>query len=200
MDCSTPGFPVHHQLLEFTQTHVHQICDAIQPSHSLLSLSPPSFNLTQHQGLFQWSVLRIRWPKYCSFSFSTSPSNEYSGLFSFRIDWLNLLAVQGTFKSLLQHQNSKASILQHSAFFILQLSHPYMTIGRTMAGTRWTFVVKVMSLLFNILSRFVITFFPRSKPLLISWLQSPSAVILGPKKMFRLFSHLFAMKRWDQMP
>ena len=117
------------------------------------------------------SALRIRWPKYWSFSFSISPSNEYSGLISFRMDWLDLLAVQGTLKSHLQHHNSKASILWHSAFFIVQFSHPYMTTGKIKALTRWTFVGKVMSLLFNMLSRLVITFFPRSKHLLIPWLQ-----------------------------
>ena len=129
------------------------------------------------------SALRIRWPKYWSFSFNISPSNEHPGLISFRMDWLDLLAVQGTLKSLLQHHSSKASILQCSAFFIVQLSHPYMTTGKTIALTRWTFVGKVMSLLFNILSRLVITFLPRSKRLLISWLQSPSAVILEPRKI-----------------
>ena len=129
------------------------------------------------------SVLYIRWPKYWSFSFNISPSNEYSGLISFRIDWLDLLAVKGTLKSILQHHSSKASILRHSAFFIVQLSHPYMTTGKTTALTRWTFVGKVMSLLFNMPSRLVITFLPRIKHLLISWLQSPSAVILEPKKI-----------------
>ena len=129
------------------------------------------------------SVLHIRWPKYWSFSFSISPSNEYSGPISLRIDWLDLLAVQGTLKSLLQYRSSKASILRHSAFFIIQLSHPCMTTGKTIALTRWTFVGKVMSLLFNILSRLVITFLPKSKRLLISWLQSPSAVILEAKKI-----------------
>ena len=128
------------------------------------------------------SALHIRWPKYWSFSFSISTSNEYSGLISFRMDWLDLLAVQGTLKSLLQHHSSRASILRHSAFFIVQLSHSYMTTGKTIALTRWTFVGKVMSLLFNNLSRLVINFLPRSKRLLISWLQSPSAVILEPKK------------------
>ena len=128
------------------------------------------------------SVLCIRWPKDWSFSFNISPSNKYSKLISFRIDWLDLLVVQGTLKSLLQHHSSKESILKHSAFFIVQLSHPYMTTGKTIALTRWTFVGKVMSLLFNMLSRLVITFLPRSKCLLISWLQSPSAVILEPKK------------------
>ena len=148
------------------------------------------------------STLRMRWPKYCSFSFSIIPSKEHPGLI-FRMDWLDLLAVQGTLKSLLQHHSSKESILQHSAFFIVQLSYPYMTTGKTIALTRWTFVGKVMSLLFNMLSRLVITFLPRSKCLLISWLQSPSAVILEPRKIvcqFLLFPHLFPMKWWDWMP
>ena len=127
-------------------------------------------------------VFHIRWPEYWSFSFSSCPSNEYSRLISFRMDWLDLFAVQGTLKSLLQHHSSRASILQHSAFFIVQLSHPYMTTGKTIALTRWTFVGKVMSLLFNMLPKLVIAFLPRSKGLLISWLQSPSAVILEPKK------------------
>ena len=128
------------------------------------------------------SILCIRWPKYWSFSFSISPSNEHSGLISFRMDWLDLLAVKGTHRSLLQHHSSKPSILQQSAFFRVQLLHPYMTTGKTIALIRWTFVGKVMSLLFNMLSRLVITFLPRSKRLLISWLQSPSAVILKPPK------------------
>ena len=144
------------------------------------------------------SVLHIRWPKYWSFSFNISPSNEYSGLISFRMDWFDLLAVQGTLKSLLQHHSSKASILQRSAFFIVQLSHPYLTTGKTVALTRWTFVGKVMSLLFNMLSRLDIAFLPRSKHLLIAWLQSPSAVILEPAKIksvtVSLFPHLFPMK------
>ena len=129
------------------------------------------------------SVLRIRWPKYCSFSFNISPSNEYPGLISFRMDWLDLLAVQGTLTSLIQHHNSKVSLLWCSAFFIVQLSHSSMTTGKTIALTRWTFVGKVMSLLFNMLSRLVITFLPRSKHPLISWLQSPSAVILEHPKI-----------------
>ena len=141
MDCSTPGLSVHHQLLEFTQTHVHWVSDAIQTSHSLSSPSPPAFNLSQHQGLFKWAVLHIRWPKYWSFSFSISPSNEYSGMISFKIDWLNILAVQGT-KSLHQQHISKASILQRSAFFIVQLSHSYMTVGKTKALIRWTLLAK----------------------------------------------------------
>ena len=148
--------------------------------HPLLLLPPipPSIRVFSHE-----SVLLIRWPKYWSFSFNISPSNEYPGLISFRMDWLELLAVQGTLKSLLQHHSPKASILQCSAFFTVQLSHPYMTTGKIIALTRWTSVGKVMSLLFNILSRLVITFLPRSKHLLISWLQSPSAVILEPSKI-----------------
>ena len=128
------------------------------------------------------SILHIRWPKYWNFSFSISPSNEYSGLISFRVDWLDLLAVQGTLKSPLQHHNSKASIPRHSAFFIVQFSHPYVTIGKTVALTRWSIVGKVISLPFNMLSRLVINFLPRSKHLLILWLQSPSAVIWSPRK------------------
>ena len=139
---------------------------------------PPSIRVFSNE-----SALRIRWPKYWSFSFNISPSNEHPGLISFRMGWLDLLAVQGTLKSLLQHHSSKAAILWHSAFFIVQLSHPYMTIGKTIALTRRTFVGKVMSLLFNMLSRLVITFLPRSKRLLILWLQSPSAVILEPRKI-----------------
>ena len=194
MDCSTPGFPIHHQLLELTQTHVHRDSDTIQLSHPLSFPSPPAFNHSQHQGLFQ-GVLHIRWPKYWSFSFSISPPSEYSGLISFRIDWCDLLAVQGTLKSLLQHHNTKSSILQCSAFFIVQLSQPYMTTEKTIALTRQTFVGKVMSLFFNMLSRFVIAFLPKSKRLLISWLQSPSAVILEPptptKKKFCHCFHCF---------
>ena len=148
MDCCTPGFLVRHQLPELAQTHVHRVGDAIKPSHPLSSLSPPAFNLSQHQCLSRESVLHIRWPKYWSFSFSISPSNEYSGLISFKMDWLGLLAVPGTLKNLLQHHSSKASILQCSTFFIVQLSHPYMTTRKTIALTRRTFVGKVMSLLF----------------------------------------------------
>ena len=183
MKCCIPGLPVHHQLLESTQTHVHRVDDAIQPSHPLstLLLLPsisPSIRVFSHE-----SALRIGWPKYWSFSVNISPSNEYPGLISFRMDWLDLLVVQGTLKSLLQHHSSKASILQHSAFFIVQLSHPYLTTGKTIALTRRTFVGKVMSLLFNMLSRLVITFLPRSNCLLILWLQSPSTVILEPPKI-----------------
>ena len=155
MNHSTPGLSVHHQLPEFTQTHVHRVADAIQPSHPLSSPSPPAPNPSQHQGLFNESTLRMRWPKYWSFSFSISPSKEHPRLISFRMDWLDLLAVQGTLKSLLQHHHSKASVLQRSAFFTVQLSHPYMTTGKTIAFTRWTFFGKVMSLLLNMLSRLV---------------------------------------------
>ena len=150
------------------------------------------------------SVLCLRRPKCWSFSFSISPSNEHSGLISFRMDWLELLAVQGTLKSLLQHHSSKASILWCSAFLIVQLSHAYMTTGKTLALTRQTFVGKVMSLLYNMLCRLIITFLPRSKCRLASWLQSPSAVILEPRKIksatVSTVSHLSAMKWWDQMP
>ena len=137
------------------------------------------------------SVVCIRWPKYWSFSFIISPSNEHSGLISFRMDWLDLLAVQGTLKSLLQYHSSKASILWCSAFFMVQVSHPYMTTGKTIALTRWTFIGKVMSLLFNTLSRFIIAFLPKSKHLLISWVQSPSALILEPKKTVCHCFHCF---------
>ena len=180
MDCSTPDFPVRHQLPKLTQTHVHWVGETIQPSHPLLSPSPPAFNPSQHQGLFKWvsSLQKNWWPKYWSFSFSISPSNEYSELTSFRMNWLDLCAVLGTLKSLLQPHSSKASVLQHSAFFIVQLSHLFMATGKTITLTRQTFVGKLMSLLFNMLSRLVITFLPRSKCLLISWLQSPFAVIL----------------------
>ena len=161
-----------HQLLEFAQTYVHRVGDAIQSSHPLLPSSSPALDLSQHQAFSSESALLIRWPKYWSFSFSISLSNEYSGLISFRIDWFDLLLVQGTLMSLLQHHSSKASILRHSAFFMVQLSHLYMTIGKTIALTVCTFVSKVTSLLFNMLSRFVIAFLPRCKHLLISWLQS----------------------------
>ena len=167
MNHSMPGLPVHHELLEYTQTHVHWVGDAIQPFHPLLSPSPPALSLSQHQGLFQWVSSSYQVAKVLDFSFNISPSNKYPGLISFRMDWLDLLAVQGTLKSLLQHHGSKASILRHSAFFIVQLSHPYTNTGKTIALTRRTFVDKVTSLLFNMLSRLVITFLPRSKCLLI---------------------------------
>ena len=183
VDGSTPGLPVLHCLPELAQTHAHRVGDAIQPSHPLSSpllLPPilPSIRVCSNE-----SVICIRWPKYWSFSVSISPSNEYSGLISFRMDWLDLLAVQGTLKSLLQHHSSEASIIQHSAFLMVQLSHPYMTTGKTTALTRQTSVGKMMSLLFNMLSRLVLVLLPRSKRLLISWLQSPSTVILEPKKI-----------------
>ena len=157
--------------------------ESMMPSNHLILCHPlllppsifPSIRIFSSE-----SFIRIRWPKYWSFSFSISPSNEYSGLISSRKDWLDLRVVQGTLKSLLQHHSSKASILRHSVFFLVQLSHPYMTTGKTIAFTRWIFVGKVMSLLFNMLSRLVINFLPRNKCVLISWLQSPSAVILEP--------------------
>ena len=158
---------------------------SVIPSNHLILCRPLLLLPSSFPGIRVFSnelVLRIRWPKYWSFSFSISPSNEYSGLISFRMDWLDLLAVQGTLKSLLQHHSSKASILQCSAFFIVQLSHPYMTTGKTIALTRQAFVGKVTSLLFNMLSWLVITFLPRSKCLLISWLQSLSAGIWSPRK------------------
>ena len=156
-----PGFPVHHQLPEFAQTHVHRVGDAIQLSSSCPFLLLPSI-FPSIRVFSSESILHIRWSKNWSFSFSISPYNEYLGLISFRIDWFDLLAVQGTLKSLLQHHSSKASILQRLAFFIVQLSHPYMTTGKTIALGRPTFVDKVMSLLFNMLSRLAITFLPRS--------------------------------------
>ena len=197
MDCSTPGHPVHHQ----TQSLLKLMSiELVMPSnhhilyHPLLLLPSilPSIRVFSKE-----SVLLIRWLKYWSFSFSISPSNEYSGVISFRMDWLDLLAVQGTLKSLLQNRSSKISILRCSVFFLVQLSHPYMTTGKTIALTRRTFVGKVMSLLFNMLSRLVITLLPRSKHLLISWLQLLSAVNLECKNslsLFPLFSYLLAMK------
>ena len=191
----------HVQLFETSWTWAHQASLSITNSQNLpklisielvmsanhlilchlLLLLPSIFPSTRV--FSDESALLITWPKYWSYSFNISPSNEHSGLISFRMDWLNLLAVQGTLKSLLQHHSSKASIFWCSAFFIVQLSHPYMTTGKTIALTRWTFVGKVMSKLFNMLSRFVITFLPRSKRLLISWLQSLSTLILEPEKM-----------------
>ena len=204
MDCSTPGFPVHHQLLELAQTHVHWVTDAIQPSHPLSSPSPPAFNLSQHQGLFKWVSSSHQVAKVLEFQLHPdSLSNEYSGLISSRIDWLDLLAVQGTPKSLLQHHSSKASILWHSAFFTVQLSHSYMTSGKAIALTRQTLVSKVTSLLFNMLSMLIIAFLPRRKRLFISWRQSPSSVFWNPRQwslsLFPLFPHLFAMKWWEWM-
>ena len=181
MDCSTPAslsFTIAWSLVKLMSI------ESVMPSnHFILCLTlflPSSF--PSIRAFSNESALHIRWPKYWSFSFSISLSNEYSGLISFRIDWLDHLAVQGTLKSLLQHHSTEASILRRSAFFTAQLSHPYMTTGKTIALTRWTFVGKVMSLLLNMLSRLVITFLPRSKLLFISWLQSPSSVILNPPK------------------
>ena len=182
MDYSMPGLPVHHQLPKFTQTHVHWVSDGIQPSHPLLSPSPPALNLSQHQGLFKWVSSSHQVAKVLKFQLQHQSFQWIFRTDSFRMDWLDLHAVQETLKSLLQHQSSKAPILWCSAFFIVQLSHPYMTTGKTIALTRWTFIGKVMSLLVNMLSRLVITFLPRSMHLFISWLQSPSAVILEPQK------------------
>ena len=181
---ATPWIPARQASLSITKSwsslKLMYIESVIPSSHLilcrpllLLPLIPPSIRIFSNE-----STLHLRWPKYWSFSFSISPSNEHPGLIPFRMDWLDLLAVQGTLKSLLQHHSSKASILRCSAFFTVQLSHPYITTGKTIALTRWTFVGKVMSLLLNMLSRLVITFLPRSRCLLISWLQSPSAVIL----------------------
>ena len=192
-----PGFPVYHQLPEFVQTHVHCVGDDIQPSHLLSSPSPPAFNLSQHQSLFQWVSSSHQVAKVLEFQLQ-----HQSFQWIFRTDdWLDLLAAQGTLKSLLQHHSSKASILQCSAFFMVQFTS-YMTTGKTIALTRWTFVGKVMSLLFNMLCRLVIAFLLRSKRLLISWLQSPSAVILEPRKSLTVCTvyHLFALEWWDRMP
>ena len=177
------GLPVHHQLQEFTQTQSIEL--VMSSSHLILCLPLlllPSI-LLSIRVFSNESVLHVRWPNYSSFSFDISPSNIYSRLISFRMDRLDLLAVQETLKSLLQHHSSKASILRHSAFSTVQLSHPYMTTGTTIALTRWTFVGKVMSLLFKMLSKLGITFLPRFKCLLISWLQSPSVVVLEPPKI-----------------
>ena len=181
MKCSTPGLPVHHQLPEFTQMSIESMPSSHRIlCHPLFLLPPIPLRIRVFS---KESTLHMRWPKYWSFSFSISPSKEHPGLISFIMDWLDLLAVQGTLKSHLQHHSSKASILWRSAFFTVQLSQPCMTTGKTIALTRRTFVGKVMSLLFNMLSWLVITFLPRSKHLLISWLQSPFAVILEPPKI-----------------
>ena len=185
MNRSTPGLPVHHQLHSWSPPKPMST-ESVMPSNHLILCCPllllpsifPSIRVFSNE-----SALHIRWPKYWSFCFSISPSNEHPRLISFRMDWLELLAVQGTLKSLLQHHSSKAPTLWPSAFFIVQLSHPYMTTGKTIALTRWTFVGKGMSQLFNMLSSLVITFLPRSKHFLISLLQSPSAVILEPRKI-----------------
>ena len=182
MGCSMPDFPVCHYLPEFAQTHVQWVNNTIQPSHPLLPASLLSLNLPQHQALSNELALRIRWPKYWRFSFSISPSKEYSGLISFRMDWFNLLAVQILLKSLQQNHNSKASILWHSTFFMVQLSHPYMTTGKTIALALCIFLSAKWCPYFFI-HWFVIAFLPRSKCLLISWLQSPSTVVLEPRKI-----------------
>ena len=184
---ATPWIAAHQASLSITNSRSSlklMPIESVMPSSHLILCRPllllphipPSIRVFSNE-----STLDMRWPKYWSFSFSISPFNEHPGLIFFRMDWLDFLAVQGTLKSLLQHHSSKASVFQHSAFFTVQLSHPHMTTGKTIALTRWTFVGKVMSLLFNILSMLVRTFLPRSKCLLISWLQSPSAVILEPK-------------------
>ena len=198
MDCSTQvslSITSSQSLLKL------MFIESVIPSSHLIFCHPLLLLLSIFPSIRVFSnelALHIRWPKYWSFSFSNSPSNEYSGLISFTTDWFDLLAVQGTLKHSLQHHSSKASILQCSTFFMVQLSHPYMTTGKTMALAIQTFVSKVMPVLFNALSRFVIAFLPRSKHLSISWLQSPSAVILEPKKIksvtVPLFPHLFAMK------
>ena len=204
MNHSTPGLHVHHQLLGL---HNPMSIELGMPFNHLILCGPllllppvlPSIRVFSNE----WAFC-IRWPECWNFSFNISPSNEHPGLISFRMDWLNLLAVQGTLKSLLQHHSSKASIRQHSAFFIVQFSHPYMTTGKTIALARWTFVDKEVSLLFNMLSRLVITVLPRSKRLLISWLQSASAVILESRKIksatVSRVSPSIWMKWWDQMP
>ena len=198
MNHSTPGLPVHHQLPEFIQTQrpLSQWCHpAISSSAVPFSFCPQSLPASVFSN---GSTLCMRWPKYWSFSFSIIPSKEIPGLISFRMDWLDLLAVQWTLKSLLQHHSSKASVLQCSAFFTVQLSHPYMTTGKPIALTRRTFVSKVMSLLFNMLSRLVITFLPRNKCLLISWLQSPrcNLNILSDIYHFKL---CIVLSKWDLM-
>ena len=191
MDCSTPcSLSITNSWSVFKPMSVK----SVMPSNHLILYRPlllPSSIFPSIRVFTNGSVLCIRWPKYWIFSFSISPSNEYSGLISFRMDWLDLFAVQGTPKSLLQHHSSKASVFQCSASFAVQLSNPYMTTEKTIALTRWTFVGKVISLLFNMLSRLVIAFLPRSKCLLISWLQSPSAVILEPPQKVSQCSHCF---------
>ena len=168
MHGSMPGFPVHHQLPELAQHHVHPVSDNIQPSHPLSSPSLPAFNLSQHQGLLQWVSSLHQVAKVLELQLQHQFFHEYSGMISFRIHWFDFLAVQGTLKNLLQHNNLKASVLQHSDFFVVQCSHPYMTTGKIIALTIWTFVCKVRSLLLNTLSRYIIAVLPRSKCLLIS--------------------------------
>ena len=204
MDCSTSGFPIHHDLPEFVQTHVHWVGDVIQPSRPLSFSFQPAFNLSQHQVFSKKSGLWIRKPKYWSLSFSIRPSNEYTGFISYRIDWFALLAFQGTLKSLPQHPISKASIIWCSAFFMVQVSHSYMTTRKNISKTLWTFVCKVMCLLFNMLPRLVIAFLPGNKHLFISWVKSPSSVVSEPKKIksviVSIVSPPISMKWWDKMP
>ena len=204
MDCSRPGFPFLHYLLELAQTRVPWVSDAIQPPHPLLPSSFHVLNLSQHRGVFQWVRHQyFRCPKYWSFSLSISPSNEYSGLISFRIDWFALLASQGTLKSLLQHYSLKASILWCSAFFTFQLSHPYITTGKTIALNRQTFVGEVIALLFNVLSELIIAFLPWSKRLnFVAAVTICSDFGTPLKKMSLNFSTVppsIAMKWWDQI-
>ena len=203
MNYSMQGLPVLHNLWEFAQTHVHWVSDAIQPSHPL-SPSSLAFNLSQHQGLFWWVGSSHQVAKGLELQLQHQSFQWIFRVNFFWIDWFELLAVQGTLKSLLQHHSSKASILWRSAFFMVQLSHAYKTIGKTIVLTRRMFVGKVMSLLLNMLSGLVTAFLLRSKHLLISWLQSLSTVILEPKEIksvtVSIFPHLFAMKWWDQMP
>ena len=194
MNRSTPGLPVHHQLPDHVTNTKPMSIDSVMPSNHLILCHPllllpslcPTIRVFSNE-----SARRMRWPKHWSFRFSISPSNEHPGLISFRMDWLDFLAVQGTLRSLLQHHSSKTSILWLSTFVIVQLSRPYMTTGKTIALTRWTFVGKAMSLLFYMLSRLVISFLPRSKHLLISWLQSPSATILEPRKIVSHCFHIY---------
>ena len=187
-----PHFHGLHYLPEFAQTHVHRVGDAIQPTHPLSPPSPPAFSLSQHQGLFQWDGSSHQVAKVLELQFQHQSSQLIFRVDSFRIDWFDLLAVQGTLKSLLQHHSSKASVLQGSAFFMVQLSHPFMTTGKTLALTTQTFVDKVMFLLFNMLPRFVIAFLPRSKHLLILGLQSPSTVNWESKKIKSVTSSTFS--------
>ena len=203
MNCSTPGLPVHHQLPEFTQTHMHQVSDAIQPSHPLSSPSPPAPNPSQHWSLFQWVNSLHEVAKVLEFQLQHHSLQRNPRADLLQNGLVGLLAVQGTPKSLLQHHSSKASVLQCSAFFIVQLSHLYMTTGK-IALSIWTFVGKMISLLFNTLFRFVIPFLPRSNCLLISWQQLPSALILEPKKRKSVtastFSPSICHEGWDKMP
>ena len=195
MGCSTPGFSVLHHLPELAQTHIHWVSDAIQPSHPLFSLSPPAFNLSQHDGLFQWISSSQQVVRVLELQLQHQYFQWIFSVVSFTIDWFDFFAVQETLKSLLQHHSSKASVLWHSAFFTVQLSQPYVTTGTTIALTIQTLVGRVTSELFNTLSRLVITFLPRGNRLPISWLQSPSAVILEPKKR----KSVFHISKWGNI-